>query len=154
MKNQVAIIIGANSEIGKGLAEQLITNNQIQLIVISRDTHFYQQERFNSVNVIKVNDYQEKTINLVTSQLKIITDKPITQVFICHGLLHTDSLQPEKRLEDFSPADFSQVISVNTITPMLWLKYLTPILSGKQQCKVVVFSARVGSITDNRLGGW
>ena len=79
MKNQVAIIIGANSEIGKGLAEQLITNNQIQLIVISRDTHFYQQERFNCVNVIKVNDYQEKTISLVTSQLKIITDKLTNQ---------------------------------------------------------------------------
>lgn len=37
---------------------------------------------------------------------------------------------------------------------MLWLKSLVPLLSGKQACKIVVFSARVGSISDNKLGGW
>ena len=37
---------------------------------------------------------------------------------------------------------------------MLWIQQLTPLLTGNSACKVVVFSARVGSISDNRLGGW
>jgi NAD(P)-dependent dehydrogenase (short-subunit alcohol dehydrogenase family) len=37
---------------------------------------------------------------------------------------------------------------------MLWLKHLTPILVGNHVCKIVVFTARVGSISDNKLGGW
>jgi len=154
MKNQVVVIIGANSEIAKGLAEYFSENSFTQIIVITRDISFYQQDKFEKVRVIKVNDYQEETINEVTTQLKNTTESHIGRVFICHGLLHTKALQPEKRLEDFSPADFNQIITANTITPMLWLKYLTPILSGHHLCKVVVFSARVGSITDNRLGGW
>ena len=47
-----------------------------------------------------------------------------------------------------------QVIEANTVTPMLWLKNLLPIMTGKEPCKVVVFTARVGSISDNKLGGW
>jgi NAD(P)-dependent dehydrogenase (short-subunit alcohol dehydrogenase family) len=37
---------------------------------------------------------------------------------------------------------------------MLWLKHLTPVLTNKNSCKVVIFTARVGSISDNKLGGW
>ncbi|MGJ8681679.1 SDR family NAD(P)-dependent oxidoreductase [Paraglaciecola sp.] len=154
MKNQTVVVIGANSEIAKGIAEHFIENAFIQLIVISRNTDLYQQDIFDKAEVIKVNDYQEDTISKVANQLQNSTDRLFTHVFICHGLLHTKTLRPEKRLEDFSPTAFNQVLTVNTITPMLWLKYLTPQLSGKHACKVVIFSARVGSITDNRLGGW
>lgn len=37
---------------------------------------------------------------------------------------------------------------------MLWLKHLTPLLNGKNMCKITFFSARVGSISENKLGGW
>ena len=37
---------------------------------------------------------------------------------------------------------------------MLWIQKLTPVLTGKSPCTFVLFSARVGSISDNRLGGW
>ena len=68
--------------------------------------------------------------------------------------MHSDSFQPEKRLEDFDALAFQQVITANTLTPMLWVQKLIPILTGKSSCKLVVFSARVGSISDNNLGGW
>ena len=77
---------------------------------------------------------------------------PPLPVFICHGVLHNDEIQPEKRLEDFSAHAFLSILSANTITPMLWLKHLTPLISGKCLCKITVFTARVGSITDNKLG--
>ena len=154
MKNQAILIIGANSEIAKALSSNIITYENTHLIVISRDKSNYQQEKFSKADVITLNDYQEHSISQATSQLKSITKLPITKVFICHGVLHTKDHLPEKRLEDFSPTMFNEIITANTITPMLWLKHLTPMLSGKVDCKITIFSARVGSITDNKLGGW
>ena len=46
-----------------------------------------------------------------------------------------------------------QVFHANTIIPALWLKTLRPLLTGNKSCHMVS-SARVGSINDNRMGGW
>ena len=45
-------------------------------------------------------------------------------------------------------------MAANTVTPMLWLKHLTTKIKSKNSCKIVIFTARVGSISDNKLGGW
>ena len=140
--------------IAKAIALQAISNEATQLIVISRDCSFYQQEQFANTKVISIDNYQEKAISQAVETLKTSMPVTITQVFICHGILHNERCQPEKRLEDFSTEMFIETLTANTVTPMLWLKHLTPLLAGKHECKVVVFSARVGSISDNKLGGW
>jgi NAD(P)-dependent dehydrogenase (short-subunit alcohol dehydrogenase family) len=154
MTNQTTLIIGANSEIAKALAIKVIANNGSNLIVVSRDISFYQQDLFNSATVIPIENYEELAISHVVASIKNLPNILVSQVFICHGILHNERCQPEKRLEDFSSESFAEIITANTLTPMLWLKHLTPILSGKTPCKVVVFTARVGSISDNKLGGW
>lgn len=163
MVNQTIVIIGANSEIAKALALQITSvtekDNNTQLIVISRHVGFYHQKCFEidptfTLNTISVENYQEPEIKHAVSKLELIAKFEITKIFICHGVLHNKNNQPEKRLEDFSSEFFTDVITANTITPMLWLKHLTPNIAGKTDCKVVIFSARVGSISDNRLGGW
>jgi NAD(P)-dependent dehydrogenase (short-subunit alcohol dehydrogenase family) len=154
MKKQASLIIGANSEIAKALAEKINSDTESQLIVISRNKHFYQQDRFKQALVITVESYQEQDIKSAVESIGQYTALEITQVFLCHGILHNERCHPEKRLEDFSAAAFMEIITANTLTPMLWLKYLTPLLRGKQPCKVVIFNARVGSISENKLGGW
>jgi len=154
MKKQTTILIGANSAIAKSLAQEIITEHNTQLIVISRNTQFYQQDLFENTKVIQVNNYHESQIISALDTIKREEAPEIGQVFICHGLLHNENCQPEKRLEDFSERQFIEILSANTITPMLWLKHLTPLLSESSHCKVVIFTARVGSISDNKLGGW
>lgn len=154
MENQTTLILGANSDIAKSLATEIITENQSSLIVVCRDTSFYQQERFSATKVIKVIDYNEAEIQGAVNEINKSSNSVISRVFICHGLLHSETCQPEKRLEDFSVDAFKEVIMANTITPMLWLKFLTPILTGKSPCKIIIFNARVGSISENKLGGW
>lgn len=154
MQTQTTLIVGANSEIAKAIALQVINEKQHQLIIVSRHVAFYQQSQFDGTKVIKVEDYQEKTINSAVESIYGVNTLNINHVFICHGLLHNQDVQPEKRLSQFSADAFSQVLTANTVTPMLWLKSLVPVLAGKIDCKIVVFSARVGSISDNKLGGW
>lgn len=158
MTNQTIVIAGASSDIAKALAKIFteMDNNtdNTQLIIISRDVSFYQQNMFKQTHIISVENYEEQAIASAVNQIKNVANYPISQVYMCHGVLHNERCIPEKRLENFSADAFTEILTANTITPMLWLKHLTPILTGKSECKVVVFTARVGSISDNRLGGW
>lgn len=154
MKNQTTLIIGANSQIAKALAEKILKEDHSQLIVISRNNDYYQQSHFSNSIAMTLADYKETSITGAIQAIQKMNLAPLGRVFICNGLLHQPGLSPEKRLDAFSEASFLKVLAANTITPMLWLKNLIPLLSGKQDCKVVIFTARVGSISDNKLGGW
>lgn len=157
MPQQNTLIIGANSEIAKALANEVITGTDNNIIAVSRNIKFYQQSCFGNSHIISLKNYQEVEILNAVEKIKshlLLNNTSISEVYICHGLLHNNLIKPEKRLEDFSVYSYNEVITANTITPMLWLKALTPILSGSSICKITFFSARVGSISENKLGGW
>ncbi len=153
MKNPVSLIIGANSGIAKALAKKIYDNNE-SLIVITRDDDYYRQEEFSNVKIVTVNNYDEMEITRSLKVINQLNDIDIVKIFICNGMLHSKSCHPEKRLEDFSLDSFNEILKVNTTTPMLWLKELILTLSFQSPCKIALLSARVGSLTDNKLGGW
>lgn len=99
------------------------------------------------------NDYQPDSIEALcrTYQERFTT---ATNIIICNGKLHEQELQPEKRLADFTTSNFQTVLQCNTLIPMLWLQALQPLIPRKTPVSIAVLSARVGSIEDNRLGGW
>ena len=158
MTTEKTLIIGASSDIGKAIAAQLKASESTSLILISRNFSDPEPETSASTNAkvsrITVKDYQPQSIDQALVKLTQLDHAPISRVFVCNGILHSDSIKPEKRLEDFDAQAFLQVITSNSLTPMLWIQKLTPLLTGKSPCKFVLFSARVGSISDNRLGGW
>ena len=158
MTTEQTLIIGANSDIGKAIAAQIQTSENTDLILISRgltSSNLVSSETIKAkVTTITVANYQPESIEKAIEQLAQHNYAPITRVFVCNGILHSQSIKPEKRLEDFDAQAFIDVITSNSLTPMLWIQKLTPLLTGKSPCKFVLFSARVGSISDNRLGGW
>ncbi len=158
MITQQTLIIGANSDIAKALALQLIASKTTGLILISRDVSaddlLYRDRNNSNVNIITVKDYQLQSIEQAIEEIAAYNHAPITRIFICNGILHNQSIQPEKRIEELTVESFNQVMASNALTPMLWIQQLMPTLTGNSPCKIVVFSARVGSISDNRLGGW
>jgi NAD(P)-dependent dehydrogenase (short-subunit alcohol dehydrogenase family) len=158
MITQKTLIIGANSDIGKALSAEIQREKNTSLILISRclsNEGLVDGDNQNlNVKKIMVTNYHPQSIDKAINIIAAYDNKPITRVFVCNGMLHSDTIQPEKRLEDFDMESFQQIITSNTLTPMLWIQKLTPLLTGKSPCKFVIFSARVGSISDNRLGGW
>lgn len=75
-------------------------------------------------------------------------------VIVATGLLHNECIQPEKALQQLSLDSLETVFKVNTFLPMLIAKHFVPKLNKKQRSIFAALSARVGSISDNRLGGW
>jgi NAD(P)-dependent dehydrogenase (short-subunit alcohol dehydrogenase family) len=70
------------------------------------------------------------------------------------GALHIGGAAPEKRLAELNPATLARAFAINAIGPALLLKHFAPLLPLKERCLFATLSARVGSISDNRKGGW
>ncbi|MDJ0513136.1 MAG: SDR family NAD(P)-dependent oxidoreductase [Methyloceanibacter sp.] len=70
------------------------------------------------------------------------------------GFLHDASQKPEKTWRDISPETMIRALSLNTIGPALIMKHVLPLLPSSGKAVFATLSARVGSIDDNRLGGW
>lgn len=75
-------------------------------------------------------------------------------VIVATGMLHGESVAPEKDWRELNADALAKVMAVNAIGPALVLKHFAPLLPRSGRSVLVVLSARVGSITDNRLGGW
>tara|TARA_B100001093_G_scaffold199579_1_gene191729 strand:- start:187 stop:924 length:738 start_codon:yes stop_codon:yes gene_type:complete len=73
---------------------------------------------------------------------------------ICNGILHDNGIKPEKRMDDIQEETLNRVFTANAIVPILWVKELAKVFSKSDMCSIAILSARVGSISDNRLGGW
>ena len=79
---------------------------------------------------------------------------PFDLIIDATGVLTIDRLGPEKRLLDLDAARLSHAFLVNAIGPALLLKHFIALLPSKSRGIFATLSARVGSITDNRKGGW
>lgn len=79
----------------------------------------------------------------------------LSLVINCAGLLHDgEGLQPERRLSEVSPDALGRSFAVNAWGPLLVAKHFARLLPRRERAVFASLSARVGSIGDNRLGGW
>lgn len=78
----------------------------------------------------------------------------INSVFIATGWLHDSEHQPEKTYRQLSADHLLHAYQVNAVGPALLAKHLVPRLDPDAPAAIGILSARVGSISDNRLGGW
>ncbi|MSQ66758.1 MAG: SDR family NAD(P)-dependent oxidoreductase [Gammaproteobacteria bacterium] len=85
---------------------------------------------------------------------EIAHDGPLDLVLVASGLLHDGTLRPEQRWEALDPIVLARLFAVNTIGPALCAKHFLPLLRRDQKAVFAALSARVGSIGDNRSGGW
>jgi len=159
MTESAAIVIGAGSSIGAALCEQWQQDDAIsQVFAVSREqTAGNQQNQHASIQNIRC-DYSEASIIEVCQMIKMLKDQrqldAISRVCICNGILHNESVWPEKRLEELNTSNLLEVFTINSVTPLLWLKSLLELVRAKDDCVITVFNARIGSIGDNRSGGW
>lgn len=81
---------------------------------------------------------------------------PLHLVFVATGLLHDADagIAPEKSWRSIDPAAMNTVFAVNATGPALVAKHFLPLLARDRKAGFAAISARVGSISDNGLGGW
>lgn len=151
MPSFYALVVGASSAIAQAAIKQFEAEQDcLGVFAVSRSLP-------SAETAIKTqwleSDYSEASIQQICKHLAPYSGK-ISKVLICNGILHDESIMPERKLEEIRASQLEAVFHANTIIPMLWLSQLLPILHGNQATQVALFSARIGSISDNKTGGW
>lgn len=134
-----AVVIGASGGIGSGICDLLGEQSHIgSLHPLSR-----------TKNGIDLTD--EASIKDAAEALK---DRPFQLLICATGVLEIDGHSPEKSLRQIDPDIMMRQFGINAIGPALIAKHMLPLMDRKTRSLVAFLSARVGSIGDNRLGGW
>lgn len=148
------LVIGASGGLGHALVDALQQRSPGRVIAISRQPRPVEFSVDDQDLPWLQCDNSEAGIEATLGHL-LPKRGYLSGVFICSGVLHSDSLWPEKKLEDIEVNNLHYLFHHNTVVPMLWLKALLPFVAGdKPRCVITAFSARIGSIDDNKLGGW
>ena len=143
------ILFGASSGIAQAYLKHLDNQQQKFNIVCISASDLQPNSSISQFTT----DYSSPDLARIVAQLKQ-QEIDLHQVIIFNGLLHNSDHMPEKKIEDIDSDYFNQLMHSNTLTPILCLKSLLPLLTHKTECTITALSARVGSINDNKLGGW
>ncbi|MCY4044026.1 MAG: SDR family NAD(P)-dependent oxidoreductase [Cellvibrionales bacterium] len=143
-----AMVFGASGAIGRAFVDTLASKPQLQhLYAISRKAESY---RSPTITPLTLNTFDDDSLKALAATI----NQPIDLIIIATGVLHTEAYQPEKSLKQLTEANAINMFQTNTLIPALIIKHFSPKLRKKSPSILATLSARVGSISDNHLGGW
>lgn len=152
MSARIAVVVGASGGIGRAFVSQLLTEPGWRAVVgvgRRRPADWPDDPRTPFLTADLLDE---------TALAKLAEDVAALGVpgfiLIATGLLHEDSLGPEKSMRAVTEASLTRLFQVNAVMPALIAKHLAPLLPKDEPSILAALSARVGSIGDNRLGGW
>ena len=135
-----ALVIGASGAIGAALLQHLAADGRCGLAL---GLHRQSQPAVDFDNEASVGQ----------AAAALAPQGPFHLIVNAAGVLHSDGRMPEKKLGDLGYAQLEATFRANTFGPALVLRHFSPLLD-RQRAVLAVLSAKVGSIGDNRLGGW
>ena len=143
MSKSSAVIIGASGGIGGAFEAALIEEGAFDVV------HGFARSRSGAQFIDLLDE-----ASIAAAAAHVAKGPAPTLVIVATGLLHAGEAGPEKALRDLDPTWLAQVYAVNAIGPALVAKHFLPIMPKTGRIVFAALSARVGSISDNRLGGW
>ena len=141
-KSNTAIIVGSGGGIGKALKNELLSMSIFKKVIC-----------FSKSNDLLLDITNKDEIEKTADELKK-SEVKVNLLINAVGLLHNESFFPEKKISDIDPNYLVNSFKLNTIGHALIIKYFTPLFDKTEKSFLISLSARVGSITDNYLGGW
>ena len=130
-----ALVVGASGGIGQALVAELA--QRYDVTALSR--------RADGLDVT-----DEASVAATLGALQ----EPFARIIVATGALEIDGHQPERTIKALEPEAMMAQFRLNTLGPALVLKHVWRLIPRKSPSVVAVLSARVGSIGDNKIGGW
>lgn len=144
-ENATAAIIGANGAIGSALRHALAEEGRFARVI-----GFARRPSQAGDAPLDLEDDG----SIAAAARLLAQGPPLRFVFIASGLLHADGRGPEKSLRDLDRDWLARVMNINALAPAMLARALLPLMPRQGRILFAALGARVGSIADNRLGGW
>ena len=143
-------IIGSSGAIGSAFTRHYAGLDSTDTVyALSRSGVRVAGDKIRSLPIDITND------DTVAQAAAALAGTPLQGVIMATGILHDEAgLHPEKSLGDIDADKLRRVLDINTVGPALVMKHFLPLLDQERRSLFAALSARVGSIGDNRLGGW
>ena len=139
-KKNIAIVFGASGSIGSSICYQLQSKN-FKVYGFSRNDN-------PTLDILNEHYLKDIANTFINQNIRI-------KLFInTIGFLHDEKYSPEKKIQDINFEYMKKSFHVNTIPTALMIKYFVPLMSKDESSIFATISAKVGSISDNFLGGW
>lgn len=155
---QEIVIAGISGGIGKAIAERLLADDpQRRIWGLCRrpEALLFAPKLAGRINLIawdaSATDQQALSQAL---QEALPADLAIDTLFYAAAILHGESLFPEKRLDEVRAAALGQAYQVNAVAFAMLVQALQPWLRHPAFKRLLAISAKVGSLSDNKMGGW
>lgn len=146
-----AVVVG-NGSIGRALAANLLHRENLRSLVI---LHRNGDVPFSDPRVVAVKFDAEDPESIAAAAESVRSSIERVHLMInTVGMLHSEQQQPEKRLSLVSPENLQQSFAINTLLLPVLVQEFSGLLRHPGIAVFASLSARVGSIEDNRLGGW
>ena len=145
------VVIGATGGIGHAFVRTRAGDEKVdKVFALSRQPA---DDWPDGVSPATIDILDESSIEAAAAAVS--ADDAVDLVLVTTGILHDgDRIQPEKSLRDFDADTMTRVFALNAIAPAIVAKHFLPALRKGHKTVFAALSARVGSISDNRLGGW
>ncbi|WP_431689243.1 SDR family NAD(P)-dependent oxidoreductase [Hahella sp. NBU794] len=143
------VIVGASGAIGAALTYRFASEPDAQVFAFSRSPRTWEQSNIQSGRL----DFSDEESIQRAAEIAAASG-PLDRVIVAVGLLHSATMRPEKALKELERTNFEACFLANVIGPMLVAKHFLGLLHPSRPAVFAALSARVGSISDNRLGGW
>lgn len=150
-----ALVQGASRGIGSGLVRLLLERGQ-SVVATSRTPdglQDLQREHGDRLLRLFVDVEDESSIEVAAAAVSSVHPR-LGLVMNVAGLLHEGTHGPERRIRDLDPAWLHRTYAVNAVGPLLVAKHFASLLQHDSRAVLANVSARVGSIEDDRAGGW
>ncbi len=144
------VVIGASGGIGTGFIEHFQNMDQVaEIYALSRTGAGPRGPKIKSLTY----DFTDEDNIKAGAEVLRETGK-FDIIIVATGLLQGEGIAPEKNLRALNLDAFAKSFAVNAAGPAMSAKYLLPLLHRDRKTVFAALSARVGSISDNRIGGW
>lgn len=148
----VAVVVGASGGLGAAFLRTLAAQGRYDHLVgvaRRRPDDWPQDRRWTFIEADIRDDDQLADAAATVSHLG-----RLDRIIVATGVLHSETIAPEKNMKSLQADSLLEVFAVNAVGPALVAKHFLPLTPRTSPSLFAVLSARVGSIGDNRLGGW
>jgi len=144
-----AVVIGASGAIGRALVQQIVASGLYGPIFA------FARSEMSASAAVRAGHIDVTDERSIAGAAALVAEQgPVGLVIVATGILHGPGISPEKSMAALDPAVMSAVFAVNAIGPALVAKHFLLLMPRRGRSVFAALSARVGSIEDNRLGGW